>query len=649
VDNSGPDKSRRAIRWLVIATAVGTAVFVGACGGEIEGQVQVFGYDDIFREDIIEIPVGGEVEWRIEGDNPHNVFAADEAWESPFVMERGDTFARTFDEPGVYPYFCTFHGTAEGDGMAGYVIVGDVPDYERPQPEDQTPVGAWSGATIEVPDDFSTIQEAVDAAAPGDMILVGPGVYNEAVVVRTPSLIIRGTDRNDAILDGQFTRPNGIHAVADAVAVENMTARNYTVNGFYWTGVTGYRGSYLTAHNNGDYGIYAFDSVDGLFEHSYASGNRDSGFYIGQCFPCNAVIEHVESEANGLGFSGTNAGGELYVINSYWHGNMGGVMPNSLDSELLAPQRDAYFGGNLIVDNNAADVPTTGSARLAWRVGIATAGSVGDVVEKNLVVNHERLGIATTVLPDKNIWWAEDNVIRDNVILGSGHADLALVGPWAPGNCFSNNRYERATVPFFLEFFHSCDGINLPIVWDLMSTFLLVGISGDANSETPAGADYQTFPAPGPQSSMPDAAATPQPAFEVFVKPDLDAIVVPDLPADTEIEGVAILMTGVPVTQPTLWTILFSLWAYFLPLALLASWFALALWDIVRRQDDGMSRGLTVTWVAVIFLIPILGVIAYYIFGKSSIPVWLRWLLIGGGIGAYLIILAILLVTSGAV
>ena len=70
-----------------------------------------------------------------------------------------------------------------------------------------------------------------------------------------------------------------------------MTARNYTGNGFFWTGVDGYRGSYLTAYRNGDYGIYAFDSVNGQFDHSYASGSPDAGFYIGQCFPCDAVID----------------------------------------------------------------------------------------------------------------------------------------------------------------------------------------------------------------------------------------------------------------------------------------------------------------------------------------------------------------------
>jgi hypothetical protein len=65
-------------------------------------------------------------------------------------------------------------------------------------------------------------------------------------------------DRNGVVLDGEFRRTNGIRVLgADSVTIENMTARRYVLNGFYWTGVDGYRGSYLTAYNDGDYGIYA--------------------------------------------------------------------------------------------------------------------------------------------------------------------------------------------------------------------------------------------------------------------------------------------------------------------------------------------------------------------------------------------------------
>lgn len=88
--------------------------------------------------------------------------------------------------------------------------------------------------TIRVPKDHDTIQAAVCAAHVGDLVLVSPGVYNEAVDVTTPNITIRGTDRNQVILEGKFTKENGIRMLGtDGVVVENMTARNYVSNGFY--------------------------------------------------------------------------------------------------------------------------------------------------------------------------------------------------------------------------------------------------------------------------------------------------------------------------------------------------------------------------------------------------------------------------------
>jgi len=626
------------------------ALLLAACSGgqEAAGTTGVLAVDDQFVPAIVEIDPGQSVEWKIEGDNPHNVYASDGSWHSDLVLNRGDRFERTFTEPGVYPYYCTFHGTPQGDGMAGYVIVGDVPDYERPHPVETPAVSEWTGRIIHVPADEPTIQGAVDAAAPGDMILVAPGVYREAVVVRTPSLTIRGEDRNATILEGDFTLSNGIQAVADGVAIENMTARDYVINGFYWTGVHGYRGSYLTAHNNGDYGIYAFDSQDGRFEYSYASANRDSGYYIGQCTSCRAVVDHVVSENNGLAYSGTNAGGDLYIINSVWRHNMGGIVPNSLDSELYPPQRGATIAGNLIIDNNNATAPTKGLAGLALGDGVVLGGGQENLVERNLIVNHDRYGIVVSPLPDKNIWWAQRNVVRDNTIAGTGFGDMTLIGPWAPGNVFTGNRHAAWSVPPLLELYHGM-GINLPVVWDLNGFALLLGASADQNDGYPPGSDYRTFPAPGPQPQMPDARTAPAvPAVHVFEKPDLAAIEVPTLPEGTAIRGKEVTVSGVPVSQPTPWTVLFSLYAYFLPLALMGTWMALAVWDLVRRQEE-LGKATTILWMAVVFLVPFLGVVLYYVFGRSTIPAWLRWVLVAGGAAAYVIVLVVLVLITGAV
>ena len=74
------------------------------------------------------------------------------------------------------------------------------------------------------PADFHTIQEAINAASPGDTILVSSGTYYERVVVnKTVSLI--GEDKYNTIIDGNY---NGtvIEVTASNVVIEDLTAQN---------------------------------------------------------------------------------------------------------------------------------------------------------------------------------------------------------------------------------------------------------------------------------------------------------------------------------------------------------------------------------------------------------------------------------------
>jgi hypothetical protein len=507
----------------------------------------------------------------------------------------------------------------------------------------------WSGETRLVPQDYPTIQSAVDAANPGDLVLIERGVYREEVQVTTPGLTLRGVDRNEVVIDGQFQRPNGVSVLfADGVVVENMTAINNTSNGFFWSGVRGYRGSYLTAVNNAVYGIYAFDSSDGLFEHSLASGSPDAGFYIGQCDPCEAVITDSISEWNGLGYSGTNASSDLLIVNSVFRHNVAGIAPNTLDGELLPPFHNVSIVGNLVHDNGNVDAPALAFEWAAQGNGILLAGGGDSYVSRNRVFNHPLSGIAIFPMLDANFYMSFDHQIVGNVVQGSGLADLTLGGPSTSGNCFEDNEH-ASSLPAALELKQPCEGLRLPALFEIGSTTAQLGRLFESGRGLQPEIDISTIPHPGPEPGMAEPSSAPAlPAVDVFASsaPDLDGIATPEMPADLEItQQKGINVMGVSFASAA--GVFFGLYAYVLPLVLYTSWVVLALWDLSRREDLG--RGPVIGWMAVILIVPFLGVIAYYIFGKSSIPAWQRWVFMAGGMLVYAMFLGLGLVIGGIV
>jgi plastocyanin len=109
-------------------------LLIASCGGDdasesVSGEeVVVEMYDNRYQYTEISIPVGGTVTFVGAGRNPHNAVAADESWSTEDVFGsleqlEGDEATLTYETPGEYVFFCTFHGNAQGDGMAGSLIV----------------------------------------------------------------------------------------------------------------------------------------------------------------------------------------------------------------------------------------------------------------------------------------------------------------------------------------------------------------------------------------------------------------------------------------------------------------------------------------------------------------------------------------------
>jgi len=396
-------------------------------------------------------------------------------------------------------------GSSNDDGDGGATTAATAAATSSTAAAGSEPVEA-SGRVLRVPSSYPTIQRAVDASRPGDLVLIAPGIYNEAVEVTEehPGIVIRGVDRNRVILDGRDELSDGIKISTGRVAVENLTVRNYVVNGVIWFTeygdsaegqmIEGWRGSYLTASNNGLYGVYAFGVQHGRFDHVYASGHPDSGIYVGRCKPCGALVTDSVTELNHVGLEFTNAGGDVVVRDNLTRRNRVGIQVNSLTKERAAPQVGMTIEDNDVTDNQAAGAPRGSQG---FGAGIVINGGRENVVRDNRVSDHDRVGILVLDSPD---YGAEDNTIEDNVVRGAGVGLALQTNGATAGNCFSGNRAPSSS-PANLETVTRC------------GASVAVGIGRLPRLAVPPQVDYRTVPAPPEQPNMPRAATAPaQPA-----------------------------------------------------------------------------------------------------------------------------------------
>jgi hypothetical protein len=269
----------------------------------------------------------------------------------------------------------------------------------------------------------------------------------------------------------------------------------------------------VTSYNNGLYGIYAFHAQDGLIENSYTSGMADSGIYVGQCKPCGIVVRANVTERNAVGYEGTNASGNMFVVGNRFAGNRVGATISSDHQEAFAPQQSSVLAGNVIAANNQLESPEQADG--GFGIGLGIAGGTQNTVARNVVTGNSRAGLVITSAAD---FAPVDNQIRNNTLIDNG-VDVAYTPTRdAPGrgNCYVDNRISTTSPDRLLA------GAPCPAGQETSAAI------GPVTGPAPPGIPFTDVPAPPAQPGLPDVRTIPPRwTADRLDPPSLDSIGLP--------------------------------------------------------------------------------------------------------------------------
>ncbi|RZB19119.1 hypothetical protein StrepF001_09460 [Streptomyces sp. F001] len=315
-----------------------------------------------------------------------------------------------------------------------------------------------SGDSIHVVVEGESIQKAVDAAEPGDTVLVTPGTYRESVKVTTPGLTLRGAGRGTVIKPGTTKTANSCAAAGNGICVvgtkarklEDVTVSSLTVTGFTKSGVSAFGTDGLTVRNvtavkNGVWGIAQEQSVRGVFRGNTARDNGDAGLFLansvtaeeGAADTRGTVVEYNRLEGNRIGVTVRRLR-NLSVESNHITGNCAGLFVVGDENKPRAG--DLAVRENHVVENNKY-CPKTARLPFLQGSGIVLTGAEKTLVTGNVIKDNA----GTSPLSGGIVLFqslvgvkSEKNRISDNELEGNAPADLVNTDT-GKGNTFENN------------------------------------------------------------------------------------------------------------------------------------------------------------------------------------------------------------------
>ncbi len=241
---------------------------------------------------------------------------------------------------------------------------------------------------------FQTVQHAVNAADPGDVINLRGGTYAGNITISEPDITLRSHDGEWAVIQSPINDPNDQQVVrfrhtADHGRIQNLEL----IGGYYYV---------IKADSNWDWGVPddQRNGVEGLIiEDSKLHGSGRDAIKLTPGSD-DAVIRRNEIYETGLRYSG----------------NAEGI--DNVNSDRM-----------IVQDNYIHDIATNGV--------YFKGGSIDSVVERNLIVNTGFSGVAVGYYTDHewfdlnvnpDLYEAINGVVRNNIIVDTQAAGIGFYG-----------------------------------------------------------------------------------------------------------------------------------------------------------------------------------------------------------------------------
>ena len=326
-------------------------------------------------------------------------------------------------------------------------------------------VGTYHGITGR----YRSLQAAINAARPGDWILVGPGDYRSRAnlrmagamgddqsgaefVVRTRNIHIRGMNRNAVWLDGTRSGPRCSSKAADQNFGPNDAAGNRAGR----DGIVVYKTTGVSIENLGACNFLSGDLTVGdaiWFDGGGSSGKQTTETFRGAYLTATSTYYAGDSEPSAAyGIYSSNTAGGPSVFTQDYASNMNdsafyvgacpdcGVIVDHVHGEDSPEGYSGTNSGGIVIENSEFDDNRDGFDTNSQNNDDAPSPQVGSC--PNGAVNPRPPGNIQRI---RSCWVFEDNYVHDNNNPNVPAAGVVYNIPTGTGLSIYGGRYDIVT------------------------------------------------------------------------------------------------------------------------------------------------------------------------------------------------------------